>query len=479
LIKFSKNAVITVPDGLIGPPLYQNGETVPQKNADNRELIWAIAIPEGGASSVNAGAYCRGTTELYARWEAIAGKHWSVKRIFSIYKTLEKYRGYTNNPKSRGYCGLLNVFQNPNPTRVSLTFTQALINATGFPFVLDYNDPTTPIGASSELQYTQKGPDGLLRVSSVNAFLNDKVVTPDGEGVGCRKLRLLFDAIALNTIWQGNRAIGVRCLVNGKPKKIYARKGVIVCAGLKSSPFLLHSGVGPKSLLRSLGIPVKFDNPNVGQGLADQPAIRLVFTSNPADTPDIQQNGLFAEIAWLPAPGGDSTIRELRFATINQVPGVTIGTFDLCQPKSQGSVSINSSDPLQPPIIDLGIFNDPSDLTLFLNGFQTYISALNTNLQAIDPAYALIFPNPAILNDPALLTAFIKENVSSNQHFQCHCRMAPLSQGGVVDCRGRVYGVKNLYVADNSINPLGMDGSPMATAYLCGYNVAQMIIDCN
>ena len=56
-IKFSKNAGFTVVDVILGPPYYQNGLTVPQPKADNRELLWAYALPEGGASSVNAGQH--------------------------------------------------------------------------------------------------------------------------------------------------------------------------------------------------------------------------------------------------------------------------------------------------------------------------------------------------------------------------------------------------------------------------------------
>ena len=53
--------------------------------------------------------------------------------------------------------------------------------------------------------------------------------------------------------------------------------------------------------------------------------------------------------------------------------------------------------------------------------------------------------------------------------------MAPLAQGGVVDSTGHVYGVQNLIVADNSINPLCMDGSPMATAFLVAANIARIL----
>lgn len=477
LIKYTAFSAVTVLSAVFGPPFYQNGETIPQVNANDRELLWVLSLPLGGASSINAGAYCRATDQVNAQWEALAGPNWSVDRIQNAYKELEKYNGETTNPAARGYHGPLDVRQTPNPTQVALTFTQAVIDATGFPFVLDYNDPHTPIGVSAQFQYTQNGHKGELRVSSATAFLNKKVMTPEGIGVHGRKLRVLFDSIGLRAIWKKNKAVGVEYLHCGKTKRIYAKKGVIVSAGLRSSPFLLHSGVGSRALLESLDIPVIFDNPNVGQGLADQPGIRCLFRSNPLDTPIIEPAGLFAQVSWLPSPvGGDPLKRELRLATINPIPGITLGLLDLCQPLSRGSVSINSADPLAPPVVDLGEFTNSSDLTLFQQGFQIYMKNINLALQAIDPSYRLIFPDPAILDDLDLLTFFIKESVSCNQHFQSHCRMAPIELGGVVDSTGHVYGVKNLIVADDSIVPQCMDGSPMATAYLIGSNIADLLI---
>lgn len=474
-IKFSKNAIFTVLAGLFGPPLYESGETVPQTNANDNELSWAIAIPEGGASSVNAGAYCIGTSQLYSQWEAIAGPNWSPEKIFKIYKSLEDYHGKSTT--TRGTHGPIDVRQVKHPSKVSEVFTQAIMEGTGVPFVLDYNDPATPIGASTQVQYTQKGPEGVLRVSSATAFLNPKVMTPEGFGINGRRLRVVFNSFALRTIWKCDKAIGVEYFQDGQVKKVYAKKGVIVCCGLRSSPFLMYSGVGPKSLLESLGICVVYNNPNVGKGLADQPGIRMVFTSNPDDTGLEPQNSIFAGISWLPAPGGDPTSRQLRFTTANPFPGLTLGLFDLCQPKSRGSVTINSPEPMDPPVIDLGEFTNSSDLVLFQQGFQVYIKNIALALQAIDPTYQLIFPDPAILDDLPALTDFIKDAVACNEHFQSHCRMAPLSQGGVVDSSGRVYGVKNLYVADDSIAPLVMDGSPMASAYLIGANIAELIIN--
>ena len=334
------------------------------------------------------------------------------------------------------------------------------------------------LGCQPWEQNTQKGFNGYLRVSSATAFLNRKVMTPKGVGVN-RQLRVLFDSMALRTIWNGNEAIGVEYQRNGKNRAVYANKGVIVCGGIYSSSFLLHSGVGSQSLLQSLNIPVVFDNPNVGQGLADQPHIITAFSFNPDDAPKFTQNTPFAQFAWLPAPGGDPTSRQVRISTLTPLvaePNLTAALVDLVQPRSRGSVTINSADPIAQPVLDIGELSNPDDLALYIAAFQVYIKGIDQALQAIDPQYGLVFPDRAILSDTALLTDFIKENIESNMHFQSHCKMAPLDQGGVVDASGQVYGVKKLYVADNAVCPGPMDGSPMATGYLIGANIAEIIL---
>ncbi|WP_058478751.1 GMC family oxidoreductase, partial [Legionella steigerwaltii] len=516
LINRSKNAVITVLSGLIGPPFFVLSETITQQFANNRMLNWVYAIPLGGASAINAGAWVRGTNQVYSQWEALAGPNWSAANIQNIYVELEKYTGQTTNPSARGFNGPLPVHQVTNPSQVSVKFSQAIMNATGVGFVLDYNDPNTPIGASTQLQSTQMGANGDLRASSGIVFLNNNVMDQKGNGVNGRQLRVLFHATADNVIWSGNKAVGVRYyqrdgLKNHQRvqlKNLYANKGVIVSAGIKSSAFLMRSGVGPASLLQSLNIPVVYDNPNVGQGLADQPHVVLIYTSNPNDTPSSpvlqitgniisalantpigQQlikyigsqvsvpNSVFSQIAMLPDPSGANPgVRAVRLASVNPIPGITVLLVDQVQPQSRGSIVIRSRDPFVEPNMDLGEFSVQSDLTLYINTFQNYIKNINAQLQSIDPTYQMVFPDPAVLDDVAQLTDFIKQEVGSNMVFQSHCRMAPLSQGGVVDGTGHVYGVQNLIVADVSITPVAMDGTPMATAYLFAANIANMLL---
>lgn len=507
LIKYSKNAKFTVLAALLGtrnpfanipnipsaiaqqlaalfgpkntsgvPFLYQTGESTPQTDADSRMIPWQLALPEGGASSINAGAWCRGTNAVYSQWKAIAGSAWSAKRILKIYKKLERYHGKTKDRFQRGYHGPVSIVQAKQPSKLSKKFTEAIIKGANVPFVLDYNDDRTPIGASSRLQSTQSGYNGKYRVSSATAFLNRHVITPGGHGIKGRKLKVLFDSMALRVIWEGNKAIGVEYLQDGQTKQVFAKKGVVVCAGLFSSPFLLHSGVGPASLLNSLGIPVIFNNANVGQGLADQQIVPLVFLSNPKDSPPLDANNVFASIAWLPSPTGNPSLRAFRFATASQIPGITLALCDLVKPQSRGTITINSADPLDPPVIDMGILSNPNDLAAYQAVFSTYVKSINIQLHEIDPLYELIFPDPAILDDPILTSIFIQQTIISAQCFQSHCLMAPMDQGGVVDSTGHVYGVQNLIVADNSIVPLPMDGTTMATGYLIAYNIARLLL---
>lgn len=506
LIKLSKNAKFTVLAALLGTPnpfanipnippdiaqelailfgpsntsgvpfLYQTGDSTEQPGADFRMIPWQLALPEGGASSINAGAWCRGTNAVYSQWETTAGPEWSAKRILKIYKKLEEYHGKTTNPSQRGYHGPVDVMQAKHPSKLSKNFTKAIIRGAQVPLVLDYNDNATPIGASTRVQATQSGHDGKYRVSSATAFLNKHVMTRSGHGVHGRKLEVLFNSTALKVLWEGNKAVGVEFVQDGQTKQVFANKGVVICAGLFSSSFLMHSGVGPAPLLSSLGIPVIFDNANVGQGLADEQILPLVFLSNPKDSPPLNSNNVFASIAWLPSPLGNPSVRGFRFATASQIPGITLALCDLVKPQSRGSITINSANPLDAPVIDMGVLSNPSDLAAYQAVLSTYVKNINIKLHEIDPLYELIYPDPAILNDPLLTSMFIQENIISAQCFQSHCLMAPLSQGGVVDSTGHVYGVQNLIVADNSIVPVPMDGTTMATGYLIAFNIARLL----
>ncbi|MGZ3727282.1 MAG: GMC family oxidoreductase [Pseudobdellovibrio sp.] len=511
LITQSENAAISNLYGFTGTtPLYASGQTTVQANANNRTLLWGYPLPFGGESAVNTSDYARGTNQVYSQWETLNGANWSTTRIANTFKEIENYSGLTITANARGTTGLLPVWQVPALTQIALNvFLPALQSALpGIPSVVDYNDPTVSNAIDSRVQYTQTGATGELRASSAISFLNNTVIDSSGSGISGRKLSVIFNATADTIIWANNKAVGVIYYEDGVAKSIYANKAVIIADGIKNAALLMRSGVGPASVLKPLHIPVLYNNPNIGKNLKEQYHLQFIYQTNPAHSAVLPliaipgpvatafdltnlghqfltdigssvsaQNSQFFESAWLPAVGGSSSdARVFHFYATNPVPGFAVVSFDMLQPESSGTVTISSTDHSVEPTVNPGVLTSSTDLTNYTDGVKVYIKNITDQLALNDPLYQMVYPNPAILTVDASVRAFIASDISMSLNFQGHCKMAPLNQGGVVDNTGHVYGVENLIVADNSIAPVAMDGSPMASDYMIADNIGNIIL---
>jgi choline dehydrogenase-like flavoprotein len=60
-------------------------------------------------------------------------------------------------------------------------------------------------------------------------------------------------------------------------------------------------------------------------------------------------------------------------------------------------------------------------------------------------------------------------------HQMGSCRMSSSPKQGAVDPRGRMYGVKNVYVSDGSVFPTASGVNPMITIYSVAYSIAQCL----
>lgn len=68
---------------------------------------------------------------------------------------------------------------------------------------------------------------------------------------------------------------------DGEEIVVRAETEVLLCAGAVDTPrLLLHSGIGPKSDLEALGIPVVHDLPGVGENLLDHPESVIVWETD-------------------------------------------------------------------------------------------------------------------------------------------------------------------------------------------------------
>ncbi|MEN1986102.1 GMC family oxidoreductase [Paenibacillus hubeiensis] len=458
------------------PQYFWQGEGIPQEGVDDRSFEWTTGRLLGGGSSINGEQYVRPTPDVFREWEKLLGPLWSPRRATRRFKKLEKYNGETDNPSARGYHGRLDIRQAPvHPTSMAEKLTAAIEQATGFPEILDYNDPKTPLGPFTRWQLYQD-PSGR-RESSSKAFLSLDIMTPSGRGVKGRKLRVFFKSTALRVLFDQKRAAGVEFLKEGKRVRAYARKKVIISGGINSAQLLMLSGIGPAPLLKKAGIPVIFNNPNVGQRLRNHTLNTAVFTTNPNDNalPANDPNALYTGGAFLPSPMEPSgNRRAVQLIGIGSDRHLTLALLYL-RPKSRGFIKIQNNDPLKIVLADEGFLANPDDMEAVKNIYRIYVKNIAAKLTSIDPAYRLISPTTDIIDDDSKLEDFIKENFDHNHHQQGSLRMAPLHRGGVVDRRGNVHGVKDLIVADASIIPFTVDGNVSAPAFLIGYTIARQL----
>jgi choline dehydrogenase len=285
------------------PEYFWQGEGVPQSGVDEKTFEWTTGRLSGGGSSINGEQYVRPTPAVLKEWERLLGEMWSPEQAIKSFKQLENFHGKTHSPQIHGFSGRLNIRQTPkNPPNITKKLVSAMEQATGFKKILDYNDPRTPLGPFNRWQLFQK-PNGQ-RESSSTSFLSSDIMTPDGIGVNGRKLRVLYKSTALRIIFKERKAVGIEFLKEGEKFQAFARKEVIISAGINSAQLLMLSGIGDSNDLSEVGIPVVFDNPNVGKYLTNHTLNTATFSVNQSDLPELQNDpfSLYNGGAFLPNP---------------------------------------------------------------------------------------------------------------------------------------------------------------------------------
>lgn len=470
-------------------------QTLPMAGLNGRTSDWTTGMLLGGGSSINGLYYGRGSNAVYSRWEGVSGSsNWSLDNILATFQALENYQGLTITPGARGDNGPVNILQTPTISQIT---SQVLLPACqaafpGIPTVVDYNDPSVENCIDPRSQWFID-PTGTKRVSSATAFLNVTVMTPEGQGVNNHRLFMLFDSVAVKIIFDKNgRATKVRYAKDGKIFEVKARKAVVLASGINSSKLLQLSGIGPEAVLKNAGIKPVFINENVGKHLQNHPLIFISMLADPAlsGIPPGASYAFTINNVYLPVVNGNSSdprMLQILFEFAPTTPPLLTVGFDLLNPVSEGSVAIQSDNSFQLAAADDGFYKNRIDLENMKSAVSTYIRALLDQLSILYP-----FPSPyfkPLLGDPINLVVFsnyddaiVEQYVKNNSnlsldihHFVSHCKMAPLEAGGVVDGNTRVYGTKNVFVADNSICPVIPDINTTGPAMMIGLRSSEIL----
>ena len=142
------------------------------------------------------------------------------------------------------------------------------------------------------------------------------------------------------------------------------------------------------------------------------------------------------------------------------------------QPESRGSISLRSSDPLEPPVIQPNYLASEADLRLLVEGVKLARRLART--KAFDAYRGEEFcPGPKTVSDEDIAD-YVRNTVESVYHPVGTCKMGS-DPAAVVDARLRVRGVEGLRVADASVMPTIVRGNTNAPTIMIAEKAADLI----
>ncbi|AYV77138.1 MAG: GMC family oxidoreductase [Barrevirus sp.] len=465
---------------------FYNQETESNDAVNGMTMNYTTGRALGGGTSINGMQYVRSTNRFWDSWAQLNNdSNWNSEAALTGFKELEKFIGVTNafNPINHGQNGKMQIRQAPEQEElVAKQFANALSEATGYPLINDYNDPNTPIGTFTRWSLFQQQ-NGNRANSSID-FLSDIIDTSGNSLNKNRKVKVYLNTTVNKVTFDSKKRVeSVSIIRNGKSETIRPGKEVILCAGIHSNEVLQRSGIGNKDLLKSLGIKVVYDNKAVGVGSKNHLISMATFTSptpNPDNQTIVDPNALYLGGAFLPYPdSAENGRRGFQWIGISAGPGVLLVAFYNLDPQSIGQDTIQDKDPLRVSAMNERLMSEPIDLDRIVSVYQKQIIALN-NVFMSKPeyeGYQLVNPTIDQINDTDVLKDLIKAGLDHAHHWSGTCKMALERDGGVVNSKGEVYGVKKLRVADISVSPVVPDGNTAGPAFFVGYNIAKQIIN--
>jgi choline dehydrogenase-like flavoprotein len=488
-----KSVLIHCPAGLA--LLAQTGQanwafqTVPQAGLNGRRGYQPRGKVLGGSSSVNAMIYLRGPREDYDGWAAEGNTGWGFDDLLPYFKRAE--HNERGADEFHGTGGPLNVMDLRSPNRFGPVFVEAARQA-GYPVNADFN------GATQEgvglYQVTHKNGE---RFSAAKAYL-----TPN---LGRKNLTVMTSAYTTRILLEAKRAVGVEVRIGGELKQLKAKREVLLCAGALQSPQLLMlSGLGPGAQLQKHGITTVHDLPGIGANLHDHVDVVQVV-----DTPQVKDlfglslagavNAIKGIFEWRRARSGMLTTNFaeaggfIRSSSTETLPDLqlhfVIGKLIdhgrktvfghgyschvcLLRPKSRGSVTLASSDPMAAPLIDPNFFGERDDMERLLTGFKLMRGVLRQ--PALAGYRGRELPASAVAQTDAQIETFIRGHADTIYHPVGTCRMGSGAMD-VVDAQLRVHGVQGLRVVDASIMPSIVGGNTNAPVIAIAEKAADLI----
>ncbi|KAJ7880918.1 aryl-alcohol oxidase [Mycena leptocephala] len=383
-----------------------------------------------------------------------------------------------------------------------------------FPFNLDYNSGF-PLGVS----WTQSTIKHGKRSSSFTSYLGP-------EFIGRPNLHVVLNAQVTRVIQTSQKLATFKMVEfaesrNSARYHITATKEVIISAGAIETPkLLMNSGIGDPTVLSSLGIKARVNLPDVGKNLSVHTGVSLNYFVNSTDTFDdiirnltvrqmlldqwlatdgggrlsvvyadhdiferLPSNSSIFEVHADPAPGPNSPhIQSIASNGLFPPPpeGHFVSVGPTCDPeltfvsRSGGSIELNTTNPFDNPLINLGCLSTDFDIAAIREGLKSalrFIGAKAWEGYVLSPV-----SNISTATTDADLEAYARANAGPNYHVVGTASMSSRDANyGVVDPDLLVKDVKHLRIVDASVWPYVPIGNTQASVYILAERAADLI----
>ncbi|KAK3084176.1 hypothetical protein FSP39_009567 [Pinctada imbricata] len=432
----------------------------------------------GGSTLVNGLAYVRGSRYDYDMWAANGNKGWGYDDILPYFKKVENVQiDDLKNKEYRSTSGNMKVSDTLS-FGISHTFVEAAADI-GYK-VKDCN---------GEDNGWQKG------FCRMQAIVGDSIRFHSARGylwpaMKRQNLHVAINAHVQKVIIEKGKAIGIEAIIDGRKHKILSNKEVILSAGAIGSPHILQlSGVGPKSLLNKLQIPVIKDLP-AGIGLQDHVMffVKASISAKISATPDkinswwtwiqyylfgtgyLATNAGVEATAWLCtdpniqegsyrcpdsevillsslAEHGDSyehfnykqDVEDDIYGRIHGVDDMPEGftvALETAHPLSRGYVLAQSTDPFDYPRISPNYFENPYDVQPIIRAVRMFQKLLKG--KTMQKVGAKLWTQPIrackhhVEDSDEYWECMIRHISVSGYHHSSSCRMGPKTDNTAV-----------------------------------------------
>jgi choline dehydrogenase len=457
---------------------------------------WLRGKGLGGSSSINGMIWIRGQHEDYDAWERTGCTGWGSKTMTAAFKAIEDHE--LGAGEERGVGGPVHV----STGKFRYPLAEAMI-AAGLGMGLQRREDLN--GSQEGIGYYAHNIRKGRRQSAAGTFLK--------RARERRNLTVKTGVLVDRILFQGKRAVSVEAFIDGQTHSFKLRGEVILSAGVMGSPVILQrSGVGPGSLLSSLGIPVVADRASVGNNLLEhlgfsmpyrlkgvagnnrefyglglaRNALRYTLTrSGPLATGPYEVGAFVRSRPDVERPdlqlfGSAFTFQVKRVAdrnypvqqgTVEREPGFTVYT-QLLHLRSRGSIGITSRDPNAKLDIRPNWLTNAADEESAV-GAVRYVRKFMAQPAIANYLSQELIPGAGVQSDQQILDAFRRLS-RCGIHAVGVCRMGG-SEDDVCDPELRVRGVLGVRVVDCSVMPGLISGNTNAPVMALAWHAASMI----